>query len=360
VRISLRHFLLVLACVLVVAGVSAASASGWGGYTFTPVAFPGHQAATWPWNVNTAGAVIGEYWAGQAYASESFGFVERFGHYWTISEPNRVSGDGMNAMELTASGDVIGGYYVPDANSVNNGQTGYIYIDRKGHFTNLSDPSADPDTGTWLLGANFWGEIVGGYVGRTDGSWHGFIYKHGAWTTVDACGSGEGTELINVSDGGLISGQCWSSEGFGPPVSNFLYTPQGQLITFPDLTAQQAPGILPNAPSEWGDSTVLWGLNDLGLRAGSYVATPTTSTCNTNESGATYYGYVEHNGRVTPIIVPSTKIHLPAISDPNTCAVLMGGANDVGQAVGKYDANTQREPQNEPPDSYGFLMTPNF
>jgi hypothetical protein len=102
-------------CALAVAAVSAASASASPGYTFTRIAFPGHGTATWPWNVNAKGAVIGEYWTGAPNdaqnGSHALGFVDSGGHYKTIKEPHMGRYDEMNAMELTRWGDVIGGYY---------------------------------------------------------------------------------------------------------------------------------------------------------------------------------------------------------------------------------------------------------
>ncbi|HYB25387.1 MAG TPA: hypothetical protein VEF89_02105 [Solirubrobacteraceae bacterium] len=363
-RTSLRHFLLALACALAVAGVSTASSAGSVrlGYTFTPIAFPGHQTATWPWNVNTEGVVIGEYWTGAPNdaqnGSQALGFVDHFGHYVTIKEPNMGPYDEMNAMELTQSGEVIGGYYYGGSVST-AGSNGRIYIDRHGHFTNLNDPNAvasctTGQCGTWPLSANFWGEVVGSYVG-TDGVWHGFIYQHGHWTTVDnpGCGAGNATQFTGVGDQGMMAGQCVSDGGNGNQVSNFLYTAHGQSLTFPDLTAQQAPGILPNSPTEWGDSTELWGVNDHGLRDGRYFAAAPTQDC--SDLGLTINGFVEQNDRVTPIIVPSKTIHLPDISNPNTCVMNMYGANEAGQIAGQYwDTSTQYG------ESYGFVVNTGF
>jgi hypothetical protein len=401
VRTSLRHFLPAFACALAVAGVSAGSASArpgytftpiafpghematwpWNvntegavavpgvsagsasarpGYTFSPIAFPGHQTATWPWNVNTEGAVIGEYWTGAPNdaqnGSQALGFVDYFGHYVTIKEPNMAPYDEMNAMELTQSGEVIGGYYYGTTVST-AGSNGRIYIDHHGHFTNLNDPNADTSCatgqcGTWPLSANFSGEVVGAYY-TADGAQHGFIYQRRHFTTVDYPGKA-GTNLYDVSDQGLISGTSWDQSG---NQINFLYSAEDGFVTFPDLTAEQAPGILPNTPvppSGYGDATELFGVNDHGLRSGQYAAAPTTEQCG-NNVGADVDGFIERHGSVTDLTVPSTTITLPDINNPSTCIMELWGANDAGQVAGQYwDTSTQYG------ESYGFVVNTGF
>lgn len=344
------------------ANVSTAATAALGDYRFTAIAFPGHQAATWPWNVNAWGVVLGEYWTGAPNdaqdGSQALGFMDYRGHYVTVKEPDMGPYDEMNAYEVTQSGDVIGGYYSGDTAST-AGSNGRIYIDHNGHFTNLNDPNATTNCasgqcGTWPLSANLYGEVVGAYVG-TDGVWHGFIYRDDHWTTVDCpLGAGYGANLYYVSDQGLISGSCYWDDGWRGVASNFFYTEQGQFVTFPDLTSTQAPGILPNTRAAWGDSTDLVAHNDYSVRDGNYWAAPTTQTCAANTGGVTFYGWVQHNDQVLPITVPSTTIPLPDISNPNTCAVEMWGDNEAGQVVGQYWGDTSSQYGK----SYGFLMTP--
>jgi len=350
-RTILYRFFAIAACAVAVAAVSAASAAGYG-YTparFTPIAVPGHATATWPWNVNAVGVVIGEYWTGAPNdapdGSQALGFVDFYGHYVTIKEPNMRPYDEMNAMELTRSGEVIGGFYTGTASAP--GSDGRIYIDRGGHFSNLNDPNANPscatgDCGTWPLSANFSGEVAGAYY-TSDGTQHGFINQHGHFTTVDYPDM-DNTNLIYVSDRGLISGVTWDQT----TAFNFLYTPEGGFVTFPDLTDVQAPGILQNGPGY--DTTTLWGVNDRGLRSGWY---PTAGTGDCAAPVGNLDGFIEDHGKVIDLTVPSTTIPLPDISNPHTCLMFLWGANEAGQIAGQYwDTTTQWGA------SYGFLLTP--
>jgi hypothetical protein len=238
----------------------------------------------------------------------------------------------------------------PDTNLEAN-PNGRIYIDHHGRFTNLNDPKADRSCatgpcGTWPLSANFSGEVVGTYYTR-GGAQHGFIYHHGHFTTLDYPGAAN-TQLNDVSDQGLISGAKWNHRG---KEINFLYSAKGGFVTFPDLTAKQAPRILPNTPviTGYGDATGLFGVNDHGLRSGQYAAAPSTP-----QPGGImgFNGFVERHGRVTDLIVPSTTIPLLDINSPSTCQMLLYGANETGQIAGQYwDTSTGA--------SYGFVVKTN-
>jgi probable HAF family extracellular repeat protein len=69
-------------------------------------------------------------------------------------------------------------------------------------FTVINVPGA---TSTEALGINNRGDIVGGFTDGTGN--HGFLYKAGAFTTIDVPGVTRGTRANGINDSGHIVGQ---------------------------------------------------------------------------------------------------------------------------------------------------------
>jgi hypothetical protein len=330
-----------VALIAAMAAVFAASASA-AGYvpgTFTPVTGPptGGVVDAWPWNINVRGDILGQYYNSNAnYQTD--GFVDQHGHYTTINYPGEPADNphGTNVMQLTSTGEIIGGYY-------NQNNTAVVYIDRNGRFTTLDDPNAfdGPNMGTWPYSANFSGEIVGWYYDTTSAhAMHGFIYDRGQWRTVDCpgagTGSGQGTQFAYVSDSGVALGFC-----FGPLGSyyTFLYTHNHEFITIPQLSG---PGTVP-------DTTNPGFVNDSGLIGGYYAVTDpnqATDGCVYND-GELWNGYVDRHGQITTIPVQSPTV--PFLQ--NACGVNIFGGNDSG-AIGGYYWTNQYD------GVHGFVLTP--
>src|SRR5579872_833757 len=74
-------------------------------------------------------------------------------------------------------------------------------------FSSIDVPGA---TKTYAIGINASGQIVGGYVDVT-GTEHGFLYKSGKFSTIDAPGSSGRTDARGINNFGHIVGDYTES-----------------------------------------------------------------------------------------------------------------------------------------------------
>jgi probable HAF family extracellular repeat protein len=144
-------------------------------------------------------------------------------------------------LAINNTGQVVGYYNTayPDP----AGTRGFLYD--HGAFTTLHHP--DATQGTLALGINDAMQVVGRYddsLGRS----HGFVYDHGVYTTLDRPGNLD-TELNGINDTGHIVG----ASDFG--AHGFLYRDEA-------FTSIEVPGASATSPV---------GINDQGQIVGIYL-----------------------------------------------------------------------------------------
>ena len=147
---------------------------------------------------------------------------------------------GTHAGGINKAGTVAG--YFTDA----AGTHGFTYAGNA--YAILNAPGAK---GTYAEGINDAGTVVGSYLDSQYVS-HGFVYDHGAWTTVDAPGATAGTSLTGINDAGTVVGSY--RDGTGPA--------HGLIYDSGTYTAVDAP----NATG----GTYLNGISNSGVGAGWY------------------------------------------------------------------------------------------
>lgn len=142
---------------------------------------------------------------------------------------------------INDSGVIVGSYGDASGNS-------HGFVDVGGKFTNIDYPGA---LGTGVDAINNSGTIVGSYFDAADFLIHGFSYKNGRFTELDATGAGTnpngycglnytgaGTTPSGISAGGTIVGTICNDVG----ASNSLYgwaLAQGQFTPLNDPEAAQ-------------------------------------------------------------------------------------------------------------------------
>lgn len=156
---------------------------------------------------------------------------------------------------ISDSGTIVGGY-CPGAQGCPPGPvlaTIHAFLLSNGTYTSYDYP--DPlVVGTQFNAINKSGTIVGWY--QTDHTQHGFIFKNGTWTLLDFPGANS-TFPHGINNSGEISGY-YLDANFN--VRGFSY----QNGTFSEV----------NVPINWGTSTGVGSVNDLGVLVGSYVPYP--------------------------------------------------------------------------------------
>jgi hypothetical protein len=135
-------------------------------------------------------------------------------------------------------------------NDASGNSHGYTYTIKTGTFSaNIDDPSG---TSTVTAAINNAGNIAGFFT-DSGGTIHGFVDKHGAFTTIDAPHASE-TELLGLDDHGIAVG----FDIVNGVTHGLVYnTRTGAFTTLDD----------PNASG----STILNGLNDKGEIVGFYT-----------------------------------------------------------------------------------------
>ena len=130
------------------------------------------------------------------------------GKYTTIDVPGATA---TNAISVNDFGVVVGSY--TDTPGVSHG-----FIDRHGVFTTVNDPHAGTAAGqgTTVIAINEVGVLGGVYI-DANGTQHGFIDRHGAFTTLNdplaGTAPGQGTVAFALNNRGIIVGIYTDSHG---------------------------------------------------------------------------------------------------------------------------------------------------
>jgi hypothetical protein len=160
---------------------------------------------TWPVGANNSFSVVGYYDTRQDQ-SHYQGFLYRNG------VTSAVTGPGQAAALPVA---------INDAGIIAMASGGNYYLFDGVNFTQIAVPGA---TGTTLSGLNNAGGAFGTYV-AADNVTHGFVYKNGLYTSVDAPAGREVARLLGMDDAGNIVGAWWKSAAY--PATPFVATCSG-------------------------------------------------------------------------------------------------------------------------------------
>jgi hypothetical protein len=157
----------------------------------------------------------------------SHGFLyDLVANTWTpLNAPLAGSSSGQGTFAERISGTNIVGDYVDSSGN----QHGFLYDMVANQWTTLNAPGAD---GGGTIAFDISGNnIVGIYADNSSGSFHGFLYNRGTWSTLDdplaAFGSGLGTYALGI-EGATIVGFYYDSNG---DYHGYLATPIPQLET---------------------------------------------------------------------------------------------------------------------------------
>lgn len=140
---------------------------------------------------NNKGVSVGEY---RDISNQYFGFMLQGSAFVPIEYPGKTSG--MRPNGINKFGSIVGTYL---ESSTGTPQGFKRYSD--GGFIRLSYPGAQS---TYPMGINDSGMIVGWY-NNFDSVTHGFIYSKGQWATLDNP-MAKSTQLDGISNAGVIAG----------------------------------------------------------------------------------------------------------------------------------------------------------
>ncbi len=237
-----------------------------GQYTFLndPNAAPNFGlGGTFAYGINNFGDVVGNYYDSNIVGH---GFLYSHGTYITLDDPNAgtaglmqedVPGQGTYPSAINDFRQIVGSYI-----DANNNYHGFVYS--HGTFTTLDDPAAGGFLGTAPLGINDRGQIVGLYSDAND-ELHGFLYSNGQFSQIDDPGftntpfSFSGTALAAINNFGQIVG---ADTGINGAQQSFLYS-GGQFTPFNDYNSDSGTAPIFN----------LYGINDFGAMVGGTVGT---------------------------------------------------------------------------------------
>jgi probable HAF family extracellular repeat protein len=188
------------------------------------------------------------------------------------------------AQGINSRGQIVGLY--EDGTGVH----GFLYD--RGEFSTIDVPGA---VGTKALGINPEGHIVGEYE-DINGIVHGYVLRHGAFTTIDAVPGAISTRASSINPQGQIVGTFHTDSLNGQFLwDNGVLTPT---IDFPSIGGN-------------GVIVEVSGINSRGQIVGEFV------------DGGGIHGFLFDNGVLTPIDAPAFA--------GNT---LTNGINSRGQIVG--------------------------
>jgi hypothetical protein len=224
-------------------------------------AFPaGPKSDTFVTAISDTGTLVGT--SGINYSGRSTAWLRTpSGKYRKINDPH-AGHYGTVPQEINKHNVIVGVYYTGTA--ANYHQRGYI--DRAGHFSDVTLPSALKATDSAVTGINGRGDLCGWYV-QASGPFHGFVIIGGRVHTVNAPAAGtargQGTSVSSIADDGTYAGTA-------------------QYARFPDNAHQYRPYVhgwvfhhgryTPIAvPKTYGNNTEILGMNDAGIIVGSYV-----------------------------------------------------------------------------------------
>jgi uncharacterized membrane protein len=212
--------------------------------------------------INNSGQVVGSCTDG--------GFIRDRHHKITILNFPRA--DGTVALGINDLGHVVGQYW---GNLFGQGlQRFHGFVWKNGEYTTIDAPFSEAMF-TTLSGINNAGQIIGTYLHHRPGDINeydsevAFVYDNGSFTELDFPGAqipfccGAQTFPMDINNLGQIVGSTYSNEG------------KLQFFLFDDGTYFRIAGLPENVIGTAGS----WGLNDKSQIAGTYVQNVPCDTC---------------------------------------------------------------------------------
>ena len=261
---------------------------------------------------------------------------------------DRTDNDSTVVTAINNIGQVVG--FCTDGVSPNSRTVGFIR-DRNGHFTLLTFPGAD---GTLAFGINDRGHVVGQYFGFGFGDglnrFHGFLWKDGVYTTLDAPDPEHmATSLLGINNAGQIIG-AYLHHRPGGATSDY-----DSELSFLYDNGNFRPLAFPGAKAPFvccGATTFPMDINNVGQVIGSTYA---------SDGKPQFFFY--HGTRYFVITgLPEN------VQDANDVSIVHGssawGMNDDGEIAGTYVQKVPCDtcgPQNGPGFRFvrhGFFATP--
>jgi uncharacterized membrane protein len=267
------------------------------GPTFTTIDFPGAVASLGT-DINDSGQIIGEYtFSG---LGDRQGFLLSNGVFTSISFPGATF---TRAVGINRFGDIVGDHQKAGNNNGFGNDFGYLF--RGGVFTEVIFPYSDL---TIPAGINASGDIVGWYLNKV--GMHGFLLRGGVYTSIDFPGSAAFTQAWKINDAGEIVGRyVGTSDGKNHMfvLSNGSFTPVADV-----------PGAFETAVVEDG------GLNSAGHIVSQYDG---TKSCALFTSVGCLHGFLLSGGVYTTIDFPGATETLAL--GVNTSDQVVGGYEDT-------------------------------
>jgi uncharacterized membrane protein len=189
-------------------------------WLYTTIDFPGARS-TEGYDMNARGVIVGSYidTVGHQHAYVR----DRLGEFTTFDFPGANS---TKALGINSRGDIVGNYLLPGESM----RHGFLLVG--GSFTSFDPPGS---LFTQPYGINDRGEITGRYctIGnacfRVDSEdFHGFLFRSGEYTTIDFPGGHETHCYKSNSRGEIVGSYIGDTDGRHHV---FLLTRHGQFIT---------------------------------------------------------------------------------------------------------------------------------
>jgi hypothetical protein len=155
---------------------------------------------TWPVGTNNSFAVIG-YYTTRADREDFQGFLYENGTTLAVAGPGQAFATPVA---------------IDDAGTIAMISGGNSYLFDGANYTTLAVPGA---VSTTVSGLNNAGGAFGTYV-TADTITHGFVFKNGAYTTLDAPAGKEIARLLGMDDAGNVVGSSWKSPAY--PATRFV------------------------------------------------------------------------------------------------------------------------------------------
>jgi probable HAF family extracellular repeat protein len=244
--------------------------------------------------INNIGQVVGSCTQGVSPNTSIVGFVrDRNGHFTLLTFPGA---DGTIAFGVNDLGHVVGQYWGFGFGAGLNRFHGFLWKD--GVYTSIDAPDPE-EMATSLLGINNAGQLIGAYLHHRPGSNDindydselAFLYDNGnfrplafpgAKLPITCCGAT--TFPMDINNVGQVIGSTYTSDG----------TPQ--FFLYDDGPYFVITGLPENVLDSYDFSVVhgssAWGINDLGQIAGTYVQRVPCDACGVQ--GGPGFTFVRH------------------------------------------------------------------
>ncbi len=252
-------------------GTASAQAKG---PTFATIDCPGFAGA-FATDTNDSGQIVGECLVSPKIRQ---GFLLENGVFTSITFPGAVF---TRAVGINRDGDIVGDYIISNGNGSPSGHDfGYLLVG--GVFTQVVFPNSDS---TIPAGVNASGDIVGWYLDKV--GMHGFLLSGGVYTSIDFPGAAAFTQAWKINDAGEIVGRyVGTSDG----KNHMFVLSNGSFTSIPD-----DPDAFETAVVEDG------GLNRAGDIVSQYNS---TKSCALFTSVGCLHGFLLRGGVYTTIDFP--------------------------------------------------------